>query len=169
MTIQGMALADRDIAIFSRNHREYVDEAVAISSADPQTRIVFRAKTTWVSAMLALAAKRPRPLYIAPIGGAGFVEYIAELHDVLLNPQRGKPDTEKLLHMALSSTREEELWEDEHHVPQCKTLYAISHCRRLEHPFPLTYLVKIADGKPISKDYGYSYSVVYQYTFNKER
>ena len=40
------------------------------------------------------------------------------------------------------------------------TLYEIRSCRRLKHPFPFTRLVKLSDGKPISGDYGYSYSIV---------
>jgi hypothetical protein len=80
---------------------------------------------------------------------------VAELCDVLLNPVPGTAEAEKWLDDALPSTASEGLWD-----PPVKTLYAMRACRMLKQPFPITKLVKLSDGKPISADYGYSYSIV---------
>jgi hypothetical protein len=95
---------------------------------------------------------------MAAIGGAGEIEYVAELCDGQLQPRRGDPKTETLLARALKSTKDEGLWEK--YGETVETLYAIRGCRKLPNPFPLTSLVKLSDGHPMSADYGYSYALV---------
>jgi hypothetical protein len=95
---------------------------------------------------------------MAAIGGAGEIEYEAELCDGQIEPRRGDPKTEALLTSVLKSTKDEGLWEK--YGKTAETLYAIRACRRRARPFPITSLVKLSDGKPISADYGYSYAIV---------
>jgi hypothetical protein len=64
-----------------------------------------------------------------------------------------------LLERILESTKDEGLWEIDG-KPTLQTLYAITACRKLARPFPMTSLLKVSDGKPISADYGYSYTIV---------
>lgn len=157
-----------DVAVFTRNHREHVEEAVSISASDPNRQIPFRARSKWVSAADALNKKTPRELYIALVGGDGMVEYVADLHRVQLEPQRGQPVTEELLKLTTKSTADEGLWEKYEGQPVL-TLYAVSNVRKLEHPFHMTKLVKVSDNKPISENYGYSYSLVYPRDFEGGR
>jgi hypothetical protein len=151
--------AGERVAVFTRNHQRHIDEAVAISSGDPNKQIVFRARSKWASAADALGAKTPLPLYIAPVGGDGTVEYVADLHEVHLEPDYGDGRTDRLLALTTASTQGEGLWENKEHPVQ--TLYLITNCRRIERPLHMTKLVKVSDDEPISADYGYSYSIVY--------
>jgi hypothetical protein len=151
-----------DVAIFTRNYRKHVEEAATLSASDPKRRIVFRARAKWVSALDALGKKKPRELYIAPVGGDGMVEYVADLYDVLLEPQRGQPLTEELLKLTTASTAGEGLWEH-YKGPNVQTLYVV--LRKLKQPFPMTKLVKISDNKPIKENYGYSYCLVCTHDF----
>jgi hypothetical protein len=143
------------VAVFSRNHGIYLEEACEKGAADPSERIVFRARAKWVTAERQIGRNGPLPIYLAPIDGVGNVEYVAELCDVLLDPVPGSPEAEKWLDDVLPSTASEGLWD-----PPVKTLYAMRACRMLKQPFPITRLVKLSDGKHISADYGYSYSIV---------
>ncbi len=153
-----------DVAIFTRNHREHVEEAVSISASDPNRQIPFRARSKWVSAADALNKKKPRELYISLVGGNGMVEYVADLYRVQLEPQRDQPVTEELLKLSTKSTAKEGLWEN-YDGQTVLTLYAVSNVRKLKHPFPMTKLVKVSDNKPISENYGYSYCLVFQHDF----
>jgi hypothetical protein len=143
------------VAVFARNHREYLDEA---ASRDPSVTTVFRAKAAWTTAERAVSKAGSIPIYLAAVGGAGKVEYAAELCGVLLDPVKGAPETDKWLSRVLPSTASEGLWEEDDRP--VITLYAIRACRKLKKPFPMTKLVKLSDRKPISANYGYSYSVV---------
>ncbi len=157
-----------DVAIFTRNHRNHLEQAVSLSAFDPTRQITFRARSKWVSALDALNKKKPRDLYISPVGGDGIVEYVADLYLVHLDPQRGQPVTEELLKLATASTADEGLWE--HYEGQnVQTLYVVSNIRKLEQPFPMTKLVKVSDNKPIRENYGYSYCLVYPYDFEGEK
>ena len=99
------------------------------------------------------------PIYVAPIGSEGLVEYVAELHELHLRPEYGQARTTELLRKSLPSTSDEGLWEK--YDKTVRTLYAMSNCRKLVLPVSMTGLIKVSDDKPISKDYGYSYSLVY--------
>lgn len=158
MTTHGKLKSCADIAVFVRNHPNHIRDALSISREEPKRLITFRAARRWASAAAALAGKTPVPLYIAPIGERGVIEYVANLQRIALAPRRGEPTTDELLTFTTLSTAGEELWEsDGAHV---QTLYAISNCRTIS-PFPMTDLIKVADGRPIRPDYRYSYSIVY--------
>lgn len=158
MTTHGKLKAGADIAVFVRNHPGHIRDALSISREEPKRLITFRAARKWASAAAALGGKAPIPLYIAPIGDRGMVEYVADLQRIVLAPRGGDPTTDELLTFTTSSTAGEGLWErDGTHV---QTLYAISNCRTIT-PFPMTALIKVADGRPIRPDYRYSYSIVY--------
>jgi hypothetical protein len=148
----------QDVAVFTRNHRNYLEEAAKISAQDPRKLIVFRARSKWVTALREIPAGGSLPIYMAAIGGAGEVEYEAELCDGQTEPSRGDRKTEALLDLVLKSTKDEGLWEK--YGKTVETLYAIRACRRRSEPFPITSLVKFSDGRPISADYGYSYAIV---------
>lgn len=164
MTTATIRAKGGDVAIFTRNHRHHVEQAVSLSASDPSRQITFRARSKWVSALDALSKKKPRDLYISPVGGNGMVEYVADLHRVHLEPQRGQPVTEELLKLTTASTADEGLWE-QYEGQNVLALYAVSNVRKSEHPFPMTKLVKVSDNKPISENYGYSYSLVYPHDF----
>jgi hypothetical protein len=143
------------VAVFSRNHGRYLEEAATIGERDPSERIVFRARAKWATAERQIGRLGQLPIYLAAVGAAGEVEYLAELCDVLLDPVPGSPEAKEWLADVLPVTASEGLWD-----PPVKTLYAIRACRTLKQPLPITRLVKLLDGKPISADYGYSYAIV---------
>lgn len=76
----------QDVAVFTWNHRQYLDEAVDVSTQDPTAIIVFRARSKWVTALREIPAGGSLPIYMAAIGGTGEVEYEAELCDRLQCP-----------------------------------------------------------------------------------
>jgi hypothetical protein len=88
------------------------------------------------------------------------VEYEAILHQIHLDPVSGETDTVEALASELESTRKEGLWEQ--YGKPVKTLYLISHCNRLDKPFPISALTKVSDDKPISENFGYSYCIVFE-------
>jgi hypothetical protein len=167
MTTATIIAKGGEVAIFTRNHRHHVESAVSLSVSDPTRQITFRACSKWVSTLDALNKKKPRDLYISPIGGNGMVEYVADLHRVHLEPQRGQPVTEELLKLTTPSTADEGLWE-QNERQNVQTLYVVSNVRKLEHLFPMTKLVKLSDNKPIGENYGYSYCLVYPHDFEPD-
>ena len=142
-------------AVFSRNHRVYLDEAATIGERDPSLPIVFRARKRWATAERETARRGALPIYLAAVGAEGQVEYAAELSEVLINPVEGSPEAARWLARVLPATAAEGLWD-----PPARTLYTMRACRKLGQPFPITRLVKLSDGKPISADFGYSYAIV---------
>ncbi|MCW5554000.1 MAG: HNH endonuclease [Verrucomicrobiae bacterium] len=143
------------IAVFARNHAQYLVSACAVSDVDPSRLITFRSAVRWTRAKQALDEQKIAQVYLAPIGSRGIVEYEATLKAIVLNPDARDADVAKALDHALPETTGEGLWGKD--GPEVKTLYTISHCRSLALPFPITLLQKASDGQPVSKDYGYSY------------
>ena len=153
-----MAKRVERLAVFARNHRGYLDEAVDRNTARPERFTTFRSSKRWAGAHAANVEHGTLTIYFAPIGGDKGVEYMAMLHQVHLDPAPDDPVTQEVLACELESTREEGLWEQ--FGQTVHTLYTISHCERLGMPFPITQLTKASDGTPISANYGYSYSLV---------
>lgn len=147
-------------AVFSRNHQEYLADAAASSARAPQTRVTFRAETKWVSASRALDRAESIPIYFAVVGGQARVEYVATLCEVLLNPRKAVRQTQELLRHSLPASVKEGLWEASRTKGPVRTLYVITNCKRLNRPFPVTRLMKISNGSPLSSGYRYSYSLV---------
>lgn len=146
------------VAAFARNHREYLEDAAAAGEADPSRLITFRSSKSWKRIKRALDEQDTVKIYFAPVGGAGQIEYEGRLKALVLNPRKGEPETEAALAWVLPSTVEEGLWAGE--ASKVKTLYLVSHCRKLSSPYAITELVKEEGHVPISADYGYSYAIV---------
>lgn len=153
-----MAKGRERVAVFARNHRRYLDEAVERNVARPERFTTFRSSKRWAGAHAANVAFGALKIYFVPIGENRGVEYAALLHRVHLDPDPGDAITREVLASELEDTREEGLWEK--YDKKVQTLYVISHCERLARPFPITELVKASDGTPISENYGYGYSLV---------
>jgi len=149
----------KNVAIFCRNHRKYLDEAVRESKKDPEKPITFRSAATWVSGYHAWKKHGDRKIYFVPIGEKK-IEYEAILVHVKPDPKYGDKKTEELLKYCLNLTRNEGLsWNGK----KIQTLYVVKNCRRLEYPIPFMLLTKLSDELPINENYGYSYSLVYEY------
>lgn len=138
-----------DLAVFCRNHPEYLIRAEALSRV-----VTFRASQRWASAARRLQQDGPRPIYFAAIGEGQDIAYVAELVDLELDPTDADVRTRHLLDLCLEATKGEGLWDG-----RVKTLYAIRNCRS-QH-IPLARLVKISDGQPISPLFNYSYALVH--------
>jgi predicted HNH restriction endonuclease len=146
------------VAVFTRNHRKYLDEAVLRNQEDPVRQTTFRSAKRWVGAYHANAKLGPLKIYFAPVGGDNGIEYQADLTMVHLDPNTEDPVTREVLASELDSTKSEGLWEK--YSKSVKTLYVISRCERLSRPFPISELIKLSDDTFISKDFGYSYALV---------
>lgn len=133
------------MAVFSRNHKSYLEAACAIK--DPSRLLTFQSKRLWLSAKKALDEQETLKIYLAPIGSEGKLRYEATVKAIVLKPV----EDDSLLKLALPETASEGLWG--------KTLYALSHCR----PCPernLSVLRKAEDGTPLSDNFAYSYALV---------
>lgn len=160
MSLRGKIKNHQNIAVFTRNHLKYIEAAVARNQVRPERFTTFRSAVKWSNAHLANSEYGAIPIYFAPIGSDKGVEYEALLHQIYLDPVAEQPDTIEILALELESTRNEGLWEQ--YDKPVKTLYVISHCKPLDNPFPITNLIKLGDEKPISENYGYSYSIVFR-------
>ena len=87
----------KQIAVFTRNHSQWLEEAVRISKHNPNATITFRARSEMGYRLARDSCGRMLPIYIAAVGSEGIVEYVAELCDGQLDPRRGNAKTEALL------------------------------------------------------------------------
>ena len=147
-----------NVAVFSRNHGEYLQAAASISAQKPRREITFRARSAWKSAASAVEGHGPCPLYYLVAGERNLVRYEARLCRVLLDPKPEARETQEMLKLCLPETQYEGTWEG-----TVNTLYTISSCRELTNPFPYTDLTKVSDGRRIAENFGYSYSIVLAY------
>jgi len=159
MSVQSKIRTFSNIAVFARNHELYLDAAVARNQKQPAATTVFRGGSLWTGAHQATQLWGPIQIYFASIGGDGDIRYEATLVAVKLYPDMRDHETRKLLRSSLKETKNEGLWETGQ--KKVLTLYLINKCHRLNVPFPMTRLIKLSDDRPISKDFGYSYSLVY--------
>jgi hypothetical protein len=150
------------IAVFTKNHRQYLEEAAERNATNRVRPTTFRSRQTWASAQKANNEFGTLKIYFALVGGKNTIEYRADLNVVYLKPQPGNPETDEILGCELESTKGEGLWEKDGQIG-VETLYLISRCERLAQPFPITELRKVQDGEPIHKDFGYSYAIVFEH------
>ena len=99
----------QNIAVFTRNHRKYIEAAAARNQVRPERFTTFRSAVKWSNAHLANSEYGSIPIYFAPIGSDKGVEYEALLHQIHLDPIAGQPDTIEVLASELESTRNEGL------------------------------------------------------------
>jgi hypothetical protein len=151
-----MSTTDRTVtpAVFTRNHRPYLEKAANIGRSQPSTLVTFRSEVVWRKASELLALYGSLPIYIAVIDEGSAAQYAAILRKLDLNPRESRSSTRALLKAVLKPTRGERVWS-----PGEGTLYAISACRSLR-PTRISRLRKLADGTPLSSDYRYSYALV---------
>ena len=97
------------LAIFTRNHKEHLEEAFRVSSTEPDRFIPFRGVLRWSSAAEALQKQSFIDIYFAVVDSGSLIQYVAKLQRVIVDPQRGQPKTEKLLDLSTSTTRDEGL------------------------------------------------------------
>jgi hypothetical protein len=167
MSLQSDIKRYAGIAIFCRNHKNLLDEAVEIFRTNPSRLITFRAKTVWRTAETVLNAHGPRPIYFLPVDDPdACIKYVAQLEKVVLHPTDTEA-TRELLNQSVPSAmqRNEGLW-PENGKPTVRTLYCISHCRQLakEQWLPFTALRKLSNGEHIDAKFGYSYAIVHTHS-----
>ncbi len=148
---------DGRIGVFTRNHSVHLEEAFAEAQIDHARMFTFRARKKWKSALAALEAGAVVDVYFATVSGDGMIEFVGDLVDVVIDPQRGDERTEELLGWTTASTREEGLWEKEGKAVQ--SLYVVRNLRRPSLPLHMTSLIGVRKGEPIDQDYKYSYSI----------
>jgi hypothetical protein len=161
MTLQSKVVETPDVAVLCRSHPIYLEHAAQIGRREPERRITFRTSAVWKSGEAALEAHGPRQVYFFPDTGGNQVEYVATLREILLYPTADDPATEQLLADCLPEAQGQGLWEE--YDEQVRTLYAISHCRKVESTFPYTALTKLSDGTHVDENYSAGYVLVYEY------
>lgn len=153
------------VAVFCRNHTVLLEEAVQISFRNPHELVLFRARTVWRAADIALARHGPRPIYLLPIAANdvrdGRIRYVGKLHQVVLRPSDTEA-TRELLDKSVPAALNEGLWPDKEGNPTVRTLYLVSNIRRVPENTKVHYydLKKVADGEPIEAEFRYSYCIV---------
>ncbi len=135
------------IAVFARNHEDYLNRACAIANKDSSELVTFQSKKLWVKAKKALDEQETLRIYLAPTGSDGKIKYEATVKAIALKPVEDAP----LLKHRLTETVSEGLWG--------KTLYALSHCQPCPERNP-SALRKEKDGTALSDDFKYSYALV---------
>ena len=88
------------LAVFTRNYKDHLGEAFRVSSAEPERLIPFRGVSRWSSAAQALQQHCPIDIYFAVVDSGSHVQYAAKLLRVIVDPQRGQPETEQLLDLS---------------------------------------------------------------------
>jgi hypothetical protein len=161
MSLQSKVVETPDVAVLCRSHPIYLEHAAKIGRRTPEQRITFRTSAVWKSGEAALEAHGPRRVYFFPDVGGDRVEYEATLREILLYPTADDPETERLLADCLPEAQGQGLWEA--YDEQVRTLYVISHCRKVEPPFSYTALTKLSDETPVDENYSYGYVLVYEY------
>lgn len=161
MTIDRQIKEGAKLAVFARNHLSYIEQSAAIAKSNPERLITFRSAKPWASANKALQQQGSMRVFFSPNGADGEVQYEAVLHTIHLHPELGEEQTDKLLAFCLDETKDEGLWGK--YNEDVKTLYVISNCRRFDTLFSMTRLTKASDEEPISENYGYSYTVVFDH------
>ncbi|HEY9852897.1 MAG TPA: hypothetical protein V6D28_25715 [Leptolyngbyaceae cyanobacterium] len=158
MSIPSKIKTTPNCAVFCRNYQQHLEDA---SNKSPDERITFRSYLKWTSAELAVKTHGHRKIYFA-LGEDSLVRYEAVLELVELDPKPNTHLTNNLLEKCLPSTHNEGLWEKENGEIGVKTLYVVSHCRKLPEPFPQTKLIKLSDNTPIDENFIRSYVLVYE-------
>ena len=97
MSLKAKIKKDKNIAVFARNYRKYIEAAAARNRDNPQQLTTFRSAVTWRSAHKAIDEHGEIPIYFCPKDSDKGVEYEALLHQVHLDPIAGEPETMKAL------------------------------------------------------------------------
>ena len=161
MTISHQIKTGAKLAVFARNHLSYIEQSALLAASNPEQLVTFRSAKRWASAHQALQQQGAMRVFFSPNDSEGQVQYEAVLHTIHLEPKLGEEQTKKLLAFCLEETKDEGLWGK--YNEKVKTLYVVSKCRRFDTPFSMTRLSKASDEKPISENYGYSYTVVFDH------
>ncbi len=161
MSLKDEIRKHKNVAVFARNHRRYLEGAEKRNSVSPEQFTTFRSAISWASASFAIAISEHGeiPIYFSPNRSDKRIEYEARLNKILLDPESHPDEKMEMLASELESTSQEGLWEKDKNP--VKTLYRINRCRLLDNPMHITDLKKLSDGRRISENYGYSYAVVY--------
>jgi len=141
--------------VFARNHVKYLKHAIGQSELDPRRLVTFRSSVAWTSAEKLLHSSGELPIYFAVVDEGQQIQFKAWVREIVLEPRKGDPASERLLKAAPPDTEAEGLWDG-----KVKTLYTISGCHKLEEPFAISTLLKLKDGEPVSEDFKYSYALV---------
>ena len=144
----------KDIAIFTRNYEEHLQNAIEDCRNDPRKTVFFRSNVNWKSARNVIEEHGSIPLYIVPVGEK-VIKYVAQLEAV---HDPSELSDEAIREKSVESVKHEGRWEG-----NLRTIYEISQCRELPESkrVPFTHLRKLKDEQPLSADFGYSYAVVY--------
>jgi hypothetical protein len=142
-----------DIGILTKNYTVHLDKAIQLGVS-----VTFCSNVRWVAATDALSKGKIVELYFVVDGGTGIVKYQGSLRDTLLDPVQGTSAVDKLLANAADEDANQGLQKG-----IIKTLYSVSNLQKLQTPFFQTELLKLSDGKPVSKAYDRAYCIVYPY------
>ncbi len=147
------------LAVFTRNYKDPLRRSLPRVERGARTPDSLPRRLALVVSRAGASTTFPDRHLFRVVDSGSDVQYAAKLQQVIVDPQRGQPQTEQLLELSTSTTGDEGLWENT--GKPAGTLYAINHLERVSQPFRMTELIKVSDDQPISADYGYSYTLVY--------
>lgn len=87
-----------DIAVFARNHSDYLEYAKDVGEDDSARSVPFRSRKLWSAARRALERQRSVWVFFAVVGQPD-VQFRARLQEVHLNPTASDPVIERLIRL----------------------------------------------------------------------
>lgn len=140
-----------DIAVLTRNYKEHLESALKKGGA-----VTFYSNVVWRSIEDAHIAGKHVIVYFIVVEQPGQVTYEGTLENIVIPPVKDAALLEKLLCDAPDDAARQEVEKG-----TARTIYSVTGVRMASPPFPQVALCKRSDGKPVSKDYGRGYCIVY--------
>ncbi|HMM44530.1 MAG TPA: hypothetical protein PKE41_02720 [Candidatus Macondimonas sp.] len=141
------------IAVLTRNYAAHLDPASKKGGA-----VTFYSNVSWRSIEDAHIAGKHVVVYFIVGESPGEITYEGTLENIVIIPPV-EEDTELLEKLLCDAPDDAARQEVEKGT--ARTIYSVTGVKKLCSPFPQVALCKRSDGKPVSKDYGRGYCIVY--------
>ncbi|TXT24678.1 MAG: hypothetical protein FD134_1400 [Gallionellaceae bacterium] len=143
-----------DVAVLTRNYTVHLEPASKTSNS-----VTFYSNVPWKSIEDAHVCGKAIVIYFIVSEQPGIVSYEGTLTDiVIIPPVKDTARLNRLLDAAPDKAAKEEV-----ETGSAKTVYSVSHIKKVLHPFAQTELLKKSDGNQVSKNYERSYCIVCPY------
>lgn len=140
-----------DIAVLTRNYAAHLDPASKKGGA-----VTFYSNAVWRSIVDAHSAGKHVIVYFILVEQPGQISYEGTLENIVIPPVKDTALLERLLRDAPDDAARMEVEKG-----MARTVYSVTGVKKASPPFSQVALLKHSDGKPVSKDYGRSYCIVF--------
>lgn len=145
-----------DIAVYTKNFRQYLERAETIQKSAPGTPVTFKSSKKWASVSRILEYRESIVVYFAVSSEDELIRFQGRIRKVDIDPDLSNDNTIRLLAHQINN-KEDKLWDG-----KVETLYMAVDIQAVENPFSRHLLERI-DGGFLSKDYKYNYAIVKEY------